>query len=241
MKIFLAGTGSVNPVLFKEVVEKYNPMILESFFYMNKNITSNLHNFSDFLLDSGAFTFIHNQKSCDFSYYQDKYIEFINHYKIKKFFELDVDKVIGYPEVIKLREKLENATGVQCIPVFHIERGLTEFKVLCQNYKYIAIGTINQFDKNPKILQQLNHLAEDYGTKVHGLGYTRLDKLKNIGFYSVDSTTWNNASRFGELHKVDGKTIKKIRIKGKRLVFNDEVIKNNLEEWCKFQKYMEVL
>lgn len=239
MRIFLAGTGSIKPEIFNTVVQKYHPYVLESFFYMNNNVVSNLKNFEDFLLDSGAFTFIHNDKSCNFVEYQSKYINFINKYNIKHFFELDIDKVIGYEEVKKLRHELEQKTEKKCIPVFHLERGLDEWKKLCAEYDYVAIGTINQYNKRPEILRQLVAIANNYGTKVHGLGYTRLDKLQSMNFYSVDSTTWNNSSRFGEFHKFDGNTIKKIKFKGKRLVYNDTVILNNLTEWCKYQKYID--
>lgn len=239
MKIFIAGTGSVNPVVYDEVVEKHHPMILESFYYMNRNITANLSKFDDFLLDSGAFTFMHAKKHLDFNEYQQRYIDFINKYDIKHFFELDIDYLIGYDKVKLLRQQLEKQTGKQCIPVFHKERGFDEYKKMCQEYKYIAIGTISEYNGNLKILKQLVQIANKNGTKVHGLGFTRLDEINKMGFYSVDSTTWNNAARFGELHKFDGKTIKKIRYKGKRLIFNNEVIRNNLEEWCKFQKYMK--
>lgn len=239
MRIYLSGTGSIKPEIFDTVVQKYHPYVLESFFYMNNNVVSNLNNFEDFLLDSGAFTFIHNPKNRNFIEYQDKYCEFINKYDIKHFFELDIDNVIGYEEVKKLRQDLEQKTGKKCIPVFHVERGLEEYKNLCKNYDYIAIGTIHQYNKNPQILRQLVEIAKSYGTKVHGLGYTRLEKKRSIDFYSVDSTTWINCSRYGELHKFDGSTIKKIKFKNKRLVPTDEVIKNNFEEWCKYQFFLD--
>ena len=62
-------------------------------------------------------------------------IEFINTYKIDKFFELDIDSVVGYEEVLKLRKKLEHLTEKQCIPVWHTSRGKEDFLKTCGKNK----------------------------------------------------------------------------------------------------------
>ena len=73
MKIYLAGLTSLDKDLIKE--SKYK---LESFFYIKDNMNDFLD--ENFLLDSGAFTFISSKKNkvIDWDSYIDKYIDFIN-------------------------------------------------------------------------------------------------------------------------------------------------------------------
>ena len=55
-----------------------------------------------FLLDSGAFTFMNsNKKNEDIKSYLDSYIDFINKYDIKYFFELDLIQLVGLKKHIK--------------------------------------------------------------------------------------------------------------------------------------------
>ena len=64
------------------------------------------------MLDSGAFSFMRNKKAeVNFDDYLTRYIEFINIHDIRYFFELDVDSVVGFEEVKRLRIRLETETG----------------------------------------------------------------------------------------------------------------------------------
>ena len=117
MDVYLAGTYCwglcVNPYL----KEKTDIAILESFYYANALTIKEIHTTSRFLLDSGAFTFMNSaKKKVDWNDYTDKYIDFINRHKVSRFFELDLDSIIGYTKVLKLRNRLEQGTGRKCIP-----------------------------------------------------------------------------------------------------------------------------
>ena len=77
---------------FSEEILKHRPYILESFFYANEDTEKLLPYFGDFLLDSGAFTFIqakHNKK-ISWDQYIEEYADFIKRNKIQKYFELDI-------------------------------------------------------------------------------------------------------------------------------------------------------
>lgn len=63
-----------------------------------------------FLLDSGAFTFMNGAKRVDFDSYTDKYIDFINAYKVPLFFEMDLDAVVGLQKVEEYRRRIESRT-----------------------------------------------------------------------------------------------------------------------------------
>lgn len=228
-------------------IPNWKPYILESFYYANKDdIQRLLPYFGDFLLDSGAFTFMQNSKAhVDWNRYLEEYAEFINAYKIDKFFELDIDNVVGYEEVLKLRNKLEHLTGKQCIPVWHTSRGKEEYLKTCNEYPYVAIGGIaiktiksTQYKYFPWFIEQ----AHKRGAKVHGLGFTNLEGIKKYHFDSVDSTSWTTGNRFGCIYKFNGKTIVKYgKPEGTRIPKDKvrELAVNNFVEWCKFQQYAD--
>ena len=241
MKLFLAGINTFKNQkdFFRNMCIQYKPYFLESFYYINDFVAEHLPLYGDFLLDSGAFTFIHNSKNIDYKKYTDKYIEFINRYNISNYFEMDIDNVIGYKEVLYLRSELEKQTNKKTIPVFHKSRGLKDWHKTCEEYDYVAIGTIREYASNFDVLQKLVKIAKKYNTKVHGLGFTALTKLKQSGFYSVDSTTWNCGNRYGIVNYFDGNNIVKIfKPKGKQ-VKTKETLLNNFIEWLKFQKYVD--
>lgn len=245
MKVYLADSGKLREAYCEEPTLKHRPYILESFYYADEDTERLLPFFGDFLLDSGAFTFMQNSHiKADWNEYVERYAEFINRNNISKFFELDIDSVVGYEEVKNLRFKLEKLTGKQTIPVWHKNRGYGEFERLCAEYPYVAIGGIVSKEIKPqhyKIFPQMIKTAHKCGAKIHGLGFTNLKLLPKYHFDSVDSTAWTTGNRFGFVYKFDGSTMKKIQApKGKRLADSRKVALINYTEWIKFQKYAEV-
>jgi len=262
MNIFLAGTSSRlyvfdemklhlagNDGYRKERLFQENQIsILESFFYLEKQewmFPYIQKGYWDFLLDSGAFTFMSdkkNQTGVNWDGYVERYCGFINKYKVEKFFELDIDTVVGLKEVERLRSKIERLTGRQPIPVWHKARGLDYWRGMAKDYKYIAIGGIVtreiKLNEHP-IFANLIGIAKENGAKVHGLGYTNLKGLEKYKFDSVDSTSWLYGNRKGSVFKFNGRTIVDIpKPPGTRLM-SREVALNNFREWVKFQKYAE--
>ena len=137
MKLFLAGT-----FIAEELTKKYKPLyVLESFYYIKPWQIQEMSNWKMFLLDSGAFTFLHaaERKRVDWDAYLSKYIAFIKANGIEYFFELDIDAIVGYESVKAMRRRLESETERRCIPVWHRSRGLEEFKRLCKEYPYICL------------------------------------------------------------------------------------------------------
>lgn len=238
MKLFLAGTQG-DPVSIKNNLPKY---ILESFYYIDDWQIKIIPKLDMFLLDSGAFTFMNKTKNVNFDEYLTNYINFINKNDIKYFFELDIDSVVGYEKVKSMRKRLEKETGKKCIPVWHKERGLEEWIDVCKNYDYVAIGGIVTKEiqkKDYAVFKGLNKIAKQYGTKVHGLGFTSVDAYK-YGFYSVDSTSWLSCQKYGGVYKFDGKKMKKISTPKNKKTVNYK-IRNKfiIQEWIKYQQYLE--
>lgn len=239
MRLFLAGT-----YCRPEVFQKHKPVyVLESFWYVKPWQIPEIPKYKDFLLDSGAFTFMNGKKADSFDGYLEKYIKFINDHDIKNFFELDVDSITGYEEVKRLRRILENKTGKKSIPVWHKSRGLDEWKRLTENYSYVAIGgfVVKEIQKKEyPFIPGLLDIAKRNGCKVHGLGFTSDEALK-MGFYSVDSTNWQSSSRFGGIQYFNGKRMVNIKTPPgkvtKHYLIRDEFI---AQEYIKFQKWAEI-
>jgi hypothetical protein len=222
------------------LLERVN--LLESFFYIQDWQIPLIPKVKSFMLDSGAFSFMQNKKlKQDFNSYTDRYIDFINDNKIDLFFELDIDSVVGYDNVIKLRKQIESKTNKQVIPVWHKSRGKENFIDMCKEYNYVAIGGLvsNEIKSNEyHFLNTLCKIAHDNGAKIHGLGFTK-SNLSQYLFDSVDSTAWIYGNRGGFLYKFNGREIIKIqKPEGTRLKSKDVAI-HNFWEWVKYGEYLE--
>ena len=230
---------------FDKAIKEWKPYILESFYYADSDTERLLPYYGDFLLDSGAFTFVQGKGSIvDWDSYIQRYGEFIKRNGIKKYFELDIDSVVGYEQVKKYRKKLEKIVGYQCIPVWHKSRGIEEYKLHCQEYPYVAIGGYVIKELTPKdysAFPAMIKYAHQNNAKVHCLGFTKLDALPKYHFDSVDSTAWTTGNRFGFLYYFDGKTMRKKEApKGHRIIDSRAAALNNYVEWIKFQKYANI-
>lgn len=248
MKLYLAGQAPwKEDGLYNAEIQERRPYILESFYYATNWTEKMLPNFGSFLLDSGAFTMFSNgakAKNIVWDEYVDRYADFVKRNKIKLFFELDIDPLVGYKRVLQLRTRLENAAGRPCIPVWHKSRGKDEFLKMCGQYKYVALGGIvskeivsSQYKYFPWFIQQ----AHKAGAKIHGLGFTALTQLDKYHFDSVDSTAWVSGNRFGAVYRFNGRTMEKLdKGDGQRMRDGKKVALNNFVEWCKFQQYADI-
>lgn len=244
MKIYLAACLECSEIKDEDV--KKTPYVLQTFYSINEKTEKRLDLVNDILLDSGAFS-LRNKGTDDHSIYEEyveKYAEFINKHNIKHFFELDIDNIVGYAKVIEYRKKLERLTNKQPIVVWHPQRGIEEYYNHCKEYKYIALGgfvaaTLQKRNQYLKLYPNFINVAHKHGCKIHGLGFTSLQKLPYLHFDSVDSTTWLNGVKYGILYKFNGKTLVATGApEGKR--GNSKLIQRiNFEEWVKFQRYAE--
>lgn len=105
MRVFLASTGSgMSKGLRDKTVKICRPRyILETFFNGEKSCLEamSIVGNDNFLLDSGAFSYMNGAKVTlsQMDSYIDKYIKFIINYKIKHYFEIDVDNIFGLDRV----------------------------------------------------------------------------------------------------------------------------------------------
>lgn len=175
MIIYLAGNG-VNQIN-KEINHNYNR--LDSYFYLQryKHLRESLKlmEYKRYILDSGAYSFLGNLEGeiPDWDNYIEGYAELINEHDIKLFFELDIDNLVGYDEVLRLRKKLHQLTNKKSIPVWHKARGIEEFYKMCDEFEYVAIGGIvsKEIKKTEfKILPYFINIAHQHNLIVKYMG-----------------------------------------------------------------------
>lgn len=247
MNLYLAGNPSKGDSPQARAVQDNRPYILESFYYIRKQEEwyKRIQPFlKGFMLDSGAFTYMGEAKNHpDWDAYIEEYAGFVNRLGIELFFELDIDSVVGLPEVERLRDKLESLTGRQCIPVWHKSRGLDYWKRMIAEYRYVAVGGIvtGEIKKHEYgVFTPLLKMARAANAKVHGLGFTNLEGLRKYPFDSVDSTAWLYGNRGGFLYQFNGTSIIKIEAPESGMRLNGRVgAVHNFNEWCKFARYAE--
>jgi len=244
MIVYLAGSA------YQDIVFPYfnfDANRLESFIYLQKQKEQQHHikRWNRFILDSGAFTFIMSKKKVkvDIDKYTEEYIDFIIENKIENFFEMDVDKVYGYDKVKQLRNRIESRTGRQCIPVFHMNRGISDWRAMVKDYKYISIGIAGKDVGwgDSEAFYKFVMDAKNNDCKVHGLGITGMRSLKRVPFYSVDSSSWTAGNRYKTIFIFNGNEIKTrtTDLKNKRIKNHLALAKHNFNQWNMFSKYME--
>lgn len=246
MRLYLAGSEAT---LIYDIIYDYfknnDIYLLFSYYYKkgSKNFLRLLENINkdNILIDSGAFTFIQGGLNVDIEQYTDGYIDFINKYDIKYFFEMDVDSVLGYDKVKILRKKIEDGTGKKVIPVWHVNRGIEEFKKHCAEYDYVAIGSGDTKDTKI-IVKKMIQYANSKKVKTHLLGYSKPDMI-DLNAYSYDSSSWNIGA-WGGLYnwsKKDKRPVRQNKIENKRIKveLTDAVALHNLNVWKHYQDYLD--
>lgn len=248
MKIYLAATNSGmtqedRAIFIKEGRPQFQ---LCTFIEGEKNCRRNLAEVGkeNFLLDSGAFSFMSGKKCSKEMLvdYCDQYIDFINKYDVTQFFEIDVDTIYGIEFVEQLRSRIESKTGKRVIPVWHKGRGIEYWKQMVNQYDYIAIGGLVFHVKQQewKYIKKLVDYAYFKGKKVHGLGFTKTNILDQFHWYSVDSTSWKMSALRGQniqMFNNGQMTQRKLITDGKKADLSKLALHNGLE-WCKYQRYM---
>lgn len=246
MKLYLAGEA-YGRYIFPQVDYKFNR--LETFWnvFNKQQVEKNITKYNDYILDSGAFTFMNAKKegkniTIDIDGYVDAYCDYINSFNIDKFFEMDVDSIFGYEKVKQLRKKIERKTAKQPIPVFHKNRGKEEFIAHCKDYSYVSLGGIvtKEAKWTPEYMLGFVLIAQEYNTKVHGLGVTANAVIKKVPFYSVDSSSWTTGNRFKGMYLFNGEELKKLNsLKNKKISNHKALALHNLKEWIKLSNHLK--
>lgn len=249
MDVYLAAAITCNIQVMKDRTDYKELFLLDSYAYASDALRYYVPKVGKFLLDSGAFTFVGSKKTKDVDWisYVDQYADFVKANNIELFFELDIDALIGYEKVVKLRKRLEARAERQCIPVWHKTRGKQNFIDMCKDYPYVSVGGLvgdggagakEYCNAVQKFFPWFIDTAHEKEAKIHALGFTSIEGLKKYHFDSVDSSSWTSGHRYGGYcFYHDGKITNKSKEKGKKMIDWQSLSVHNFNEWVKFQRY----
>lgn len=224
MKVFLSalenaqlskseGGGSIATAMVEQGIKmKWNLM---SYYYIKSKVPLAEYirdNSEEILIDSGAHSFQKGVK-VDWEKYTHEYAEFIRKFdrpNVIGYFEMDVDNIIGYDRVKALRSVL-TAVSDKIIPVWHKNRGIQDFKEMCQSHKgkVVAITGFKNEDIKDHQYLMFTKYAHDQGCRIHCLGMTRTAVLNACPFDYTDSSSWSAQSRFGHVQTHNGRKVTK--------------------------------
>jgi len=226
MKIYLSSAETPNYLKTLLEIEKPKSLLL-SYYYLRKKKDSYLKKIfkklylqgNDLFLDSGAHSFLsefeaeHGGSRRNISVkkrtktkespqeYFENYLVFLKKYH--SFFnlivELDIDAIVGYENVKYWQKRLtEVVTKEKLILVYHhtIPNSFTEFERWAKEGYVLGIGGFPE----DSIQNKLFDIALKYKSKVHGFAMTRNEYMKKYPWYSVDSSSWSNGTRYGTLY-----------------------------------------
>lgn len=158
-------------------------------------------------LDSGAFSAFTKGITIDI----EKYCEFIKETKDiwKTYATLDV---IGDSRATRVNTEFMEQKGLNPLPVFHYKSPLPELERLIDKYDYFALGGLVPLAKaQPELQRWLDYCfryimpaIKKKGLRIHGFGVNSLWAWKRYPFYSVDSTSWNQGSKYGRVKEMEG-------------------------------------
>lgn len=211
MRLFLSAIENVGycEETLAEMKRRQVKMLwnLVSYFYVRKKpdgFVESIRDMSELLMvDSGAHSF---QKGVhvDWENYTREYARWIRTFdrpNVVGYFEMDVDNIIGYEEVKRLREILREESGVseKIIPVWHKNRGIDEYKSMCREMSgHVAAvtGFRNEDIRDEQYAMFLKY-ARQQGTKIHCLGMARTKVLEKVPFDFADASSWVHCVNFG--------------------------------------------
>ena len=165
----------------------------------------------DLIIDSGAYTAWTKGEKINL----DDYIKFCLEVKVRrknKIYFVNLDIIPGRFGFVPSKRDIEEASikgwenyvkmkkaGLNVIHIFHQHE---DFKWLDKLMKtkdnYIGISPANDISSKKRLawLKKVFSIVKNK-KKTHGFGVTDIKILKQIPFYSVDSSNWNTLARFG--------------------------------------------
>jgi len=159
--------------------------------------------FNNAILDSGAFTINNpNNKSVNNRLTLEGFKVYSKHTKDKFKFIINYDEDFttnGFEKNHENLKELEKA-GIAVIPVIHDYEAENFDEIdfyLRHGYDLIALGYA--VHKKSKVKESVKRITK-YGCRVHVLGITAYDDLKDLPVHFCDSSNWTQAVMFGYIY-----------------------------------------
>lgn len=121
--------------------------------------------------------------------------------------------VIGDHEATARNATVLRDAGCEVLPTFHLGSPWHVLEDLCTRHRYIALGgmalhAIGAAKQRPLMawLVKCFRIAAPTGTVFHGFGMTSARLVKNLPFYSIDSSSYTFGTRWGLAYLWDTRT-----------------------------------
>lgn len=171
---------------------------------VNKEMKKRKNEPISLFIDSGAFSAFTQKISIDIT----EYIKFLkdNQHVIDIYANLDV---IGDAEATYQNQLIMEKAGLTPIPTFHMNEDFKYLELYINKYNYIALGGMAKVNRSNKTIlykwldKCFSLICDEQGypkVKVHGFAATSISIMVRYPWYSVDSTSWILASRYGIIY-----------------------------------------
>jgi hypothetical protein len=183
----------------------------------------------DIFIDSGGFSAMTQGVSISL----DEYADYLkrNAAIITAYANLDA---IGDAEATLRNQRALEARGLRPIPVFHVGEDWRYLERYVAEYPYIALGGMVPHLRFPKrIMPWIIKCFKVAGSKAvfHGFGATNWSVIRDLPWYSADSTTWVSGSRFGGFLLFDARTG---RLRTHKLAGDADGIRRNMAKLVEY-------
>jgi len=226
-KIYLAFT-----TVPKRMFAEFNsisrpPRLLLSYFYLGTANRASMMRFSEWVLDSGAYSAESRGKPIKLDDYMRYIMEGVPKLPIgppTTIFALDV---IG-----DWRASLKNAQtmvgyGIDAVPTFHFGSPMEALKDMAAQFPRIAVGGIARGRPEQKQRFFDECMGIVWPKLVHGFGITVTSIAERTPFDSIDSTTWGNPLRYGYYPRLGGSKM--------RTSYADSSIRTEVESYLRLE------
>ena len=216
------------------------------------------------IIDSGAYSVWTKNKKVDLN----EYIRFAkwaqNHNRLNSLVVVNLDVIPGIFGVVPSKEDIEESSiegwhnyekmknaGINVMHIFHQHEDIKWLKKLMkEGIDYIGISPANDLKTKPRLkwLKYVFSIVRDK-KKAHGFGVTAIDILKEIPFFSADSSNWTSLVRFGVVSHYKDLSSKNLKYKKLRnslamnidyqALFEKRKLENELNKVIQNAKLME--
>lgn len=173
--------------------------------------------FGTHFFDSGAFTLEKQARkwakatgrskwdyftTSDARSFLDGYASFVHDHQVGLDFYANVD-VIGNPELTWANQKYLESKGLRPVPVVHCGTDVKWLRhYIAAGYDFIALGgLVGRKNRRGWLDTCFEEVCRDGlpCVKLHGFGVSSFSDMRDYPWWSVDSTTWIQVGRFGNV------------------------------------------
>lgn len=157
--------------------------------------------YPDVFADSGGFSAMTQGVSIKV----EEYAAWVKRYKHLFNTYANLDDIASAENTLNNQHALEDM-GLEPIPVFHVNEDWEVLEQYIEKYPYIALGGMVPYMRYTKrIMPWIIKAFKLAGDKAvfHGFGATSWEVIKNLPWYSVDSSSWGAGFRYGQVPLFD--------------------------------------